>query len=223
MRIQHNNVLQRVSQPYFAGLSLIGPTSGTTTRTCRLIFVPHLRLRHLHFGIPDDPDSASSACILQLMTMPALETLSIPWLDISPVTVVDFLIRSSAPLRKLAMALHSYRGQWTAETIDGLLRALPCLTHLDLQDLPANIFEPIAIRSLSQLPSLCSLTVHYYAPTRSEYEDILRVLRTRPKIQSLRIIFSGGLQPDPDILVALRELVAGGMEIYVGPEGTNLV
>ncbi|KAJ7184491.1 hypothetical protein C8R46DRAFT_983547 [Mycena filopes] len=193
-----------------------------------------LRLTHLHFGTLDDPDSFSSAAILKHMTMPALETLSITWLDIPPSRFVDFFARSSPPLRKLAMAAEPFgaREGWTAETIQSLLRSLPCLTHLDLQGYTVNeaddIFAYMVLQALSQLPDLWSFTVRHYAPTRSQYEDILRVLRTRPKIQSLSISYRlrhgpNGHRPDPDIVEALQELVAGGMKICIGPSGTNLV
>ncbi|KAJ7165874.1 hypothetical protein C8R46DRAFT_1035208 [Mycena filopes] len=168
-------------------------------------FRTHMRLRHLHLGIPDEskPEPGSSAYILQEMTLPALETLSIPWLDIPSLSV-----------------RHTQ-----AETIEGLLGVLPRLTHLDLRNMLPDVFEPMAIQALRQLPSLCSLSVHGFAtPTRSQYEEILRVLRTRPKIQSLSITWDHRSKrcPDPDIVEALRQLVAGGMEICVGSGGRNL-
>ncbi|KAJ7174425.1 hypothetical protein C8R46DRAFT_89866 [Mycena filopes] len=189
-------------------------------------FRTHPRLRHLHLGIPGDSDSATSASILHDVTLPALETLSIALLvDIPSHSVVDFLTRSSPPLRKLTIPAWTPLGQWTVETIEGLFGVLPRLTHLDLRKILPDIFEPMAIQALRQLPSLCSFSVDGFTPpTRSQFEEILRVLRTRPKIQSLSITWDHSEHcPDPDIVEALRELVAGGMEICVGSGGRNLV
>ncbi|KAJ7031150.1 hypothetical protein C8F04DRAFT_1111728 [Mycena alexandri] len=190
-------------------------------------FSTHPSLKSLRLGT-DDLGSSSSAYILQYMTLPALETLSISYPDIPPSDFIGFLTRSSALLRTLSMKVYTFHTMWSVDVVDALFRLLPTLTHLNLQFGGGNLpefFESLVIRSLSELPNLRDLQVRECAPARPQYERLVGVLAADAKIRSFRLVWTDfpNYTPDPDILVSLQEIAANGVEIHVGPEESNLI
>ncbi|KAJ7031147.1 hypothetical protein C8F04DRAFT_1111724 [Mycena alexandri] len=98
--------------------------------------------------------------ILQYMTLPALETLSMTYLPLSEFNA--FLTRSSALLRTLSMTVYLFDYLLPVEAVDAFFRFLPTLTHLNLQFGGGNLsefFESLVIRSLSELPNLRDMQI----------------------------------------------------------------
>ncbi|KAJ7755182.1 hypothetical protein B0H16DRAFT_1372169 [Mycena metata] len=187
----------------------------------------HPSLKSLLLG-PDDQDPSGTGCILRFMTLPALETLSIPFLLIAPSDFISFLTRSSAPLRTLSMKVDRFGPMWSIEAMDAFFRVLPTLTHLSLQLGRGNqFFGFLVLRSLRELPNLRDLQIRECAPlARVQYEELVSALAARTEMRSFRFAWSdsfAGHTPDPDILILLQEIAENGMEMHVGLEGSNLI
>ncbi|KAJ7123820.1 hypothetical protein C8R43DRAFT_1031662 [Mycena crocata] len=176
----------------------------------------HPSLRHLHFT------SLSSVEILRYLTLPALESLWIPSLDISDGQFLDFLTRSS-PLRCLRLTMPTF-----VCLVKSLDRLAPNLVELDLTWCDDSDFLDELIGYLSQalIPNLRSLTLRQIRPEPSQYESLVGLISGRQsRLRTVRLLwpYSQPIRsPDAGTIAALRELVAHGMEIHVGmPEDTN--
>ncbi|KAJ7490714.1 hypothetical protein FB451DRAFT_1552340 [Mycena latifolia] len=193
----------------------------------------HFSLKHLRLGVfPGE----SSTVILRSLTLPALESLSVPYLDIESEDLFAFLTRSSPPLKALQLMMPSLV-EWSYQT---LLKLLPSLTDLHLAfsrggpDI-SPFLEVLAIGSPPQfLPYLINLTIHPGCLLeRPQFEKLVGILSARRasrpvQMQTFRYIFHWSLaRPDTaanaDILVALRQLAADGMKIHIGSKSNNYV
>ncbi|KAJ7745218.1 hypothetical protein DFH07DRAFT_1063241 [Mycena maculata] len=172
------------------------------------------------------PDGNSTAVILRNLTLPALRTLFLSQLDITPTDFLSFLTRSSPPLQSLRVRL----GRVTdSHDIQQYLRLLPGLTDLDIERpiRPIRFRLPLLLRTVADLlPNLRSLTVRDdIAWDREDYQGVLDVLTShRTSLESFRIIVHGngsGNRPPDDIVVALRQLVEDGMHIHIGTKEQN--
>ncbi|KAJ7755185.1 hypothetical protein B0H16DRAFT_1541346, partial [Mycena metata] len=192
-------------------------------------FYTHTTLKSLRLGT-DDLESHSSSSILQYITLPALETLTVSYLDMPPSDLIAFLTRSLGLLRTFNMTIYRWESMWPMEAMDAFFRVFPTLTHLNLQfdgnDSDNLFFEFLVIRSLRELPNLRDLQIRGCPPlARPQYEELVSALAAHKKLRSFRLVWThGDHTPDPDILVFLRAISENGVEIYAGAaEGSNLI
>jgi hypothetical protein len=187
----------------------------------------HSTLKHLRLGKDIDYFSTGSTSILKCLTLPALESLCISHLDISYDNLLQFFTRSSPPLKVLEMQVPRNVAQWSGEEIFHLL---PNLTDLHLSFSEASsqssrFLELLATESPSQvLPNLRNINLDRFCPNCSPYEKLAKILTARRSHMHTFRLTSPSLQPPgADILVCLRELVAGGMKIHIGRSEENYV
>ncbi|KAJ7755152.1 hypothetical protein B0H16DRAFT_1722367 [Mycena metata] len=199
--------------------------------------IPHLLDTRLLEISPLGSDSSTK--ILSYATLPALESLSISYLDIGISNFLEFLARSSPPLNFLALHIGTRYGDcWDPSRRETLFQLLPRVTRLDLKfkggDLtPTEFFDSFVIRPLDVLPALCDLTIRDGSPPdRSQWEKLLWIFTrgtSTPKMRSFKLMYMKyarlhkSWEIDSDIKVTLRELREAGMDIYVGLERLNLV
>ncbi|KAJ7512414.1 hypothetical protein B0H11DRAFT_481017 [Mycena galericulata] len=176
--------------------------------------------------------------ILKYLTIPSLDALFLSMHLVSGGDLLSFFTRSSPPLRELVVDLVSREENFTR--LDECLRLVPTLTHLDLwcpsRRAMDEMFATLA-QSPSLLPNLCSWTI-WLDPawnnpinpiSSASWEDLLRALTARrTHIQIVHVaferIFASELRKvAADILAELGELVAGGMELYFGPDRQNFI
>ncbi|KAJ7488860.1 hypothetical protein FB451DRAFT_1125105 [Mycena latifolia] len=189
----------------------------------------HPNLKHLVIG---GPGRVSSTHILRSLTLPAMESLAISHLDIRPHDFLDFLTRSSAPLKSLEMGIEN----WLSPMVERFLQLLPVLTDLQLEFSDTKLSPFLEILATGHgspvqlLPNLCHLTVRGYPLDRAEYEKLVTLLSARRAsrlpIKTFRGIWWSMMQGhtiDADIRVALQQLVTDGMEIYIGTVAERLI
>ncbi|KAJ7108305.1 hypothetical protein C8R44DRAFT_938338 [Mycena epipterygia] len=177
-----------------------------------------------------------SADILRSLELPALESLGISYFNITRDEFLDFLTRSSAPLQSLNMVIPARLGwpsrqaeDWSIVQLERLCRLVPLLTDFTITKSPPSfpIVELLASRSPQQqlLPNLRKLTLRSFTPEDSQYKMAVRMLYSRrSQLQMFRLVLSGNMDPpETEIIAALRELVADGMEIHVGTRVDNWV
>ncbi|KAJ7982839.1 hypothetical protein DFH06DRAFT_1171729 [Mycena polygramma] len=187
-------------------------------------------LRRLLFGA-SGKRADSDDLIFKVLTLSALETLSLAMRDVDFTDLAAFLQRSSPPLRELALGrvpdvefIH----------LDGCLRIVPTLISFELWWPPVgSIITEEFVRALAELPTLLpnlqTLTLHLLSVVYNAFWRIfLRALsarRTRLKVVYVDTEAEERLEIAEDILAALRELVTDGMQIYIGEAGvdSNLV
>ncbi|KAJ7133418.1 hypothetical protein C8R44DRAFT_23551 [Mycena epipterygia] len=196
----------------------------------------HSSLQHLRLGKPRYiyGESVNSACILQYLTLPALQSLLISDFDISHDDFLSFLDRSSPPLHTLHMSIPIE--DWPELMVNRYFRLLPTLTDLDL--LCENgaegdflFLDVLAASSEDFLPNLRHLTIRAFFPAPAEYEKLVGTLSARrasrhSPLQSFRLIWpilDWDDAPAPDIIARLHQLIAGGMEIHIGIEEISYV
>ncbi|KAJ7692833.1 hypothetical protein B0H17DRAFT_512251 [Mycena rosella] len=169
----------------------------------------------------------SSTLILKSLTLPALKVLTVAPLTIRYDDLLGFLTRSSPPLQSLEMQL-GIGVEWSHDMLEGIFWLVPSLTdlHLTFTTPISPLLGVLTIGSpqFQFLPGLSNLEIRITVdPSRSEYETLVRTLSARrgshARMQSFRLFWWAGAEhhePDADILVAVRQLVADGMEIYMG-------
>jgi hypothetical protein len=83
----------------------------------------------------------------------------------------------------------------------------------------SSFLELLATDSPSQLlPNLRNLTLDCFSPDDSQYEKLLKIFTARrSRMRTFRLTWPSP-PPPADILVGMRELVAGGMEIHIGTQ-----
>ncbi|KAJ7641701.1 hypothetical protein FB45DRAFT_900822 [Roridomyces roridus] len=184
-------------------------------------------LRRLSFGSGSDIVDIhfSDDEILRGLSLPSLETLSTPLFGINPGHLVEFLERSTPPLTSLTIGnasdVTSYLRQLTALT--------PSLTYLELHgaafDLLDLLFQLLTENHLPQLRALHLQAVDFAAFPASLWEDILHTLSMRSSSiteLTMRMAHQDESQLSSElsaeIRTGLRDLVARGMNIYVGTE-----
>ncbi|KAJ7745209.1 hypothetical protein DFH07DRAFT_776819 [Mycena maculata] len=174
---------------------------------------------------------------LQHITLPALESLTIPDCDLEFGPFFAFLSRSSPPLLLLCMVLPSGSKHYSEDmevTVDKSLRLLPGLTQLDLAfDATwgeAFILSIVVALASQLLPNLTTLMIRGTPFWCVEYATGLGALSTRrasphSKLRSFRFFCNSRRESRlvANITTGLRQLVSDGMEIHVGREGRNLI
>ncbi|KAJ6464821.1 hypothetical protein DFH09DRAFT_1382092 [Mycena vulgaris] len=187
----------------------------------------HTSLRHLRLGI--EADEYSGIFILSYFTLPALQTLYIPGINIPLDAIFSFLTRSSPPLQSLYMA--SSIDSWSAQNLASLFTLVPSLAHLEISSEEEFEFLPALATSPNLLPNLRTLAVREFIPDQYEYENLVSLLFARraagpSQLQSFWLLWSECSpedKPDDEIITALRQLVEGGMHIHIGTADTNFV
>ncbi|KAJ6615630.1 hypothetical protein B0H10DRAFT_57672 [Mycena sp. CBHHK59/15] len=184
--------------------------------------VSHARLTSLLLG--------DCAHLLLFLTLPALRVLQLQDMDDeTDACVVPFLARSAPPLRKFLLRENTYMKVSTQCYL-----SIPGLTHLELHGMKEagaieflNLLEKEPKTFLPNLEHLAFINTTFYRV--SSYRLLLRALRSRskscydgPPVNAFRLqwymeaILDEELPPLP-----FAELVAGGMDIYIGPEEYN--
>ncbi|KAJ7120473.1 hypothetical protein C8R43DRAFT_1151726 [Mycena crocata] len=195
----------------------------------------HTGLLHLRIGQYDiNEHHTSSALILQNLTLPALQSLTISEFDISHDDFLSFLTRSSPPLQSLGMQIPS--DDWSSHNVNQYFRLLPGLKDLQVwraymsedEDDPFPPFLDVLSSAPDFLPNLRTLTIWGYFPDRPQYENLVSLLGARGSeaLGSFKLIFPGWAAdpgPDADIVAALRQLVENGMDIHIGPEEGSFI
>ncbi|KAJ7174434.1 hypothetical protein C8R46DRAFT_1080910 [Mycena filopes] len=189
-------------------------------------FSRHPTLKHLRLG--NENGRTCTAQLLASLTLPALESLSLSFFDIAFANFVSFLTRSSPPLTSLGLVGES---MWAAESMDKLFALLPRLVHLEVKFDRPELFEFLVVRALSELPTLRNLHVREFTPDRAEFGRLVSALSARTTMRSFRLVWtpSSGIpyrkyDPDPGAIASLQRIAAAnGVEIHVGPEGSNLI
>ncbi|KAJ7133519.1 hypothetical protein C8R44DRAFT_977643 [Mycena epipterygia] len=183
----------------------------------------HPNLKHLHL----DRDST---ILLEYLTLPSLESLSMPDFEISYDGFLAFLIRSSPPLQSLSMMLSA--GEPADGVVQRVLRILPQLTDLNLSGNFSDasiLLEALAGSPQESFPRLRHLTVHEFTIDHHQYEELVSVLSARrasrpSPMQSFKFIFNGVWnRPVAHIIAAFQQLVADGMKIHIGTLHTNWI
>ncbi|KAJ6485227.1 hypothetical protein DFH09DRAFT_1377898 [Mycena vulgaris] len=184
----------------------------------------HTSLHHLRLG---DPQHSNSACILQQLTLPSLQTLLISHFDISPDDLVSFLERSSPPLESLKIDMGNVR---EPHVIAACLRLVRSLSDLVLLYPELHNLDVILASDQKILPNLRNLTIWGYFDHPTQYQTLISLITARrasrhSQLQSFRLIttHSSSYAPNTETVAALRQLVEDGMVIHIGPENGNLI
>ncbi|KAF7328788.1 hypothetical protein MVEN_02507700 [Mycena venus] len=178
-------------------------------------------LRRLMFGksAPNSDDD-----LLTRLSLPTLETLSLPMRYVSADDLFSFLGRSSLPLREMIIV-----GEPNVNfdrMVEGL-RLIPTLTQIELWDRAFHLVPDIftALHDSTLLPDLRKLTLHILSSRAAEsfWETLLSTLSARHPQSSITVVeldfgSSPVLNPVGPVLAALRELAAAGTKIYIGTE-----
>ncbi|KAJ7334956.1 hypothetical protein DFH08DRAFT_965689 [Mycena albidolilacea] len=171
---------------------------------CRLSFGPRT-------AIPNGEDG-----ILQCLSVPRLEVLSVSLSNLSANDLISFLERSSPPLQELVIS--DVSGLIHDIHFHDFLRLLPSLQHFEVWWPSDDLMTQLsAALEDSFWPNLRDLIIHNLSPTTT----LLHTLYARrPQFQTLRIEMNGPLPVE--ILSAMRELVASGIQIYIGTKKFRL-
>ncbi|KAF8176698.1 hypothetical protein K438DRAFT_1979058 [Mycena galopus ATCC 62051] len=160
---------------------------------------------------------------LDKLSVPMLDSLSLPVCGIPGADFVRFLQRSTPPLHELILGITLSTG--IERVLDGL-HLIPSLTRLEIQpadpQFAVNLFASLA-ESPSLLPNIRRLTIHlrsYSVNTISDpdWRVILQALLTRRRIQ-LRIF--PVVVPSPEVLEAFKDLSVDGVQMHIGTEDHN--
>ncbi|KAJ6558225.1 hypothetical protein B0H19DRAFT_1235159 [Mycena capillaripes] len=182
-------------------------------------------LRRLIFGGGYETYPNSNGALFSCLTLPALETLSLSLHKNSSDNVFDFLKCSSPPLKQLGMRDAS-RGGLDFVELQECFYLIPTLTDLTVWEPRMGFMAGLCAAladSLSLLPNLHILKiVDLYCLTDrnadSLWKTLLRVLSSRRT--QLRIVHieleNLSMKSAADALVEFRDLVADGMQIYIG-------
>ncbi|KAJ6523340.1 hypothetical protein B0H19DRAFT_1201888 [Mycena capillaripes] len=172
--------------------------------------------------------------ILRHLTLPALQTLLLPFTSLTFTDFSHFLKRSSPPLRKLILGRSC--GILSSIELEECLRLVPSLTHLELlyegeRTFLDDLFSALGNSPSHFLPNPHTLKLQYECDlSASSYQRLHNALSARrAQIVSvdLRNPFccEDDIQPEADICAAsgVRQLVTEGMEIYIGTQNYNFL
>ncbi|KAJ6523342.1 hypothetical protein B0H19DRAFT_1276993 [Mycena capillaripes] len=190
------------------------------------------RLLFLRFGDAAEMWNIDSEDnLLENLSLPALQALSLLLDTISDAEFSLFLQRSSPPLQKLGFGAGINRFSFTE--LDAWLRLLPSLTHLDLytdQETFVEVMFSALADSSSQgfLPNLQSLRIQqdFLGLSESAYQTAFRALsarRSRLVCVHVRSLYAASSKPGAEVVDELRQLAADGMDIYLGDYATNFI
>ncbi|KAJ7453645.1 hypothetical protein B0H11DRAFT_1820317 [Mycena galericulata] len=201
----------------------VSPTFFPSGYNADIIILPFLR--HFNFGGIYD---SSSDEILQNLTLPALQTLALPLSGSSSNDLIALLKRSSPPLLALTIAANDSD---FIRFLDDLPRLAPILECFELHDPSTDTLKQLFALLLASpshfLPNLRSLRVYAINPSfsisRSTWTDVLHILSIRRSHITDFKLNSGGriLEPPATVLAGLRELVADGLDMYIGTQKRN--
>ncbi|KAJ6477634.1 hypothetical protein C8R45DRAFT_1007511 [Mycena sanguinolenta] len=171
------------------------------------------------------PEDSAEDSIFRHLSLPALETLSLPMYDISYTELFAFVEQSAAPLQDLVLGC-----QFVATPpLRDCLCLIPTLTRFKMwepdMDMVADLFDALAADS-SLLPNLRDLTIHIDIGDESDIPDfswrsLVRAFSTR-RMEQFYIV-PVVVSPPTDVLASLRELAAAGSKMHVGVEDWNFV
>ncbi|KAJ7657497.1 hypothetical protein B0H17DRAFT_1337866 [Mycena rosella] len=196
------------------------------------LFLPSLRYLEFRYLSLEGNDYENDDELLKQLSLPALETLSLPMSDISFDDLVRFLKRSSSPLKTLVLG-ERYQYRELDSELAECLRLVPTITHLELC-WPCE-YATQMLTSLAQspplAPNLLSVKIRLDEPVTSQsvYNAVERALSVRrDRIVCFRLIWPegcwlGALDPDANICNVLRRFVADGVKIHFGPEDRNSI
>ncbi|KAK7049098.1 hypothetical protein R3P38DRAFT_2872652 [Favolaschia claudopus] len=210
--------------------------------------VAPLTLAHLRDLRLGSRSRSNTAVILPHLTLPALETLHITMLDISEENLIEFLVRSSPPLRSLALDVPKNTPQAMSNFLVNCLRDMSCLTDLEVFDRNHDhdneldvfsVFIPILGSTESLLPNLQNLTIWHSSIESVQCRGLVSALEARFAIQpshtplnSFRLLTERNydstrqfnvLNSDP-FFPALRQLMRDGSRtIHVGTMKDNFL
>jgi hypothetical protein len=204
-------------------------------------------LRRLAFGGQNPQeyfncDAESEFKMLDCLSLPALESLAVTIFDgTHEVELYSFLKRVSHLLQELILEF-DFRGTSRGMTtqLHQCLRLIPTLSRFKLQAPAAQLVTDLFAAldsSPSLLPNLCDFTIQFLLrwatgfrshwvddPTLFTISDsfwrmLLRVLSMR----RIRLEIKPVASPPADVLAALRELAAGGLQMYIGNDKQNFI
>ncbi|KAK7049139.1 hypothetical protein R3P38DRAFT_2607028 [Favolaschia claudopus] len=200
----------------------------------------HTSLRHLRLGTPSPGShSSNSAGILLGLNLPALETLHLTDLDISPEDLTSFFAASGSPssLQALHMSISRFENaEWRLSTqlLNSCFRPLGALRTLELfHGLEIDYIALLSVmRAQDFLPHLQHLPIHGRFGTPQHWKLVLetmlaRGVGTERSLRSVKVISTVVPKKTDlpvEVLERMRELVKEeGMSIYVGSISTNFV
>ncbi|KAF7361483.1 F-box domain-containing protein [Mycena sanguinolenta] len=180
------------------------------------LILPTLRRLAFHRGSDDH--------ILRYLSLPALEELSLPMEGNFRENFLPPI--STAPLQDLALYHYSsYSDVELHECLHHIPSLVGCVLWEDDSQVIADLFQAMADLP-SLLPNLRHLNIQIHEfDAELDFADswrmLVRALSTR-RLLELRIV--NVKEPPPaDVLASLRELVLGGIEIYIGDGIRNFV
>ncbi|KAF7328799.1 hypothetical protein MVEN_02508800 [Mycena venus] len=152
-------------------------------------------LRRMMFRTSEEY-STSDDDLLTCLTLPALETLSLPMLRASTTDLFAFLERSSPPLRELII---SERADVDFLQLVECFRLIPTLTQIGFWNREFRLVPDFldALHDSSLLPNLRRLTLHLSASRTSDslWETLLSslsTLRVRSQLVNIELDFGAG-------------------------------
>ncbi|KAJ7640387.1 hypothetical protein DFH06DRAFT_1052805 [Mycena polygramma] len=185
-------------------------------------------LRQLSFGEGDSDEN-----ILNYLSLPGLEVMSLSLYDTSISNLLSLLKRSAPPLRELVMKVDPGED---FTPLDQCLRLVPTLEKFQMWRTGSPILQQILTalaESPSLLPRLHSLTItvlnHNLNSSACWTALLLALSSRRAHVRDVHVEVlpdSRGdevtVRPPDHILSALRDLTADGMQIYIGSQGGTL-
>ncbi|KAF7336750.1 F-box domain-containing protein [Mycena venus] len=182
-------------------------------------------LRRLKFGNADPDHPHGGDDLLDYLSLPTLEELAVPLIDIFPHKFSLFLERSLPPLRRLVLGCRDIQ---MPSTLNEWLFILPSLIDLELctrgGPFADDFFSALVDSPSEFLPNLRSLKMQHHYLTHSVLAHVPRVLSARrPRLVCFHLNASSAERPSPDVHDALLNLATDGMEIYIGNDRTNYV
>ncbi|KAK7031562.1 F-box domain-containing protein [Favolaschia claudopus] len=166
--------------------------------------------------------------IIQYLSLPKLESLSIPLQEVGPDTILSFLTTQSPPLKELILGDGST--QQSADILLDCLRAVPELELFDAWMTPTtatSLFlalskSPSLVRRLATLVYHCPpvYIVGLYQPLWNATLDVTTARREQFKVFHIDLSESRGSSshknlPDANTIAALRKLADAGMQIHI--------
>ncbi|KAF7375476.1 hypothetical protein MSAN_00435600 [Mycena sanguinolenta] len=178
-------------------------------------------LRRLIIGLHTSRDD-----ILGYLSLPALETLSLPMSSVTNADLLAFIQRSAAPIQHLILGWPFYVTAFAQ--LHDCLRRILSLTRFEMWHPDTNVVMALfaALADTSLLPNLHDLAIHIFPGDQSNILDsawstFVHALSNR-HIDRLYIAPVNEYLP-PDVLDSLQELVGAGANIHIGTDELNFL